>query len=191
MMSFKKNVVLGVCILFFPLAYGVPEEAPFAPENTEQMGGIDYKNRSDKVWKEKLSPNLYATCRQGKTEKSYSGIYNKFDKKGIYYCACCGGTFPVFRSDTKFESNTGWPSFWAPMHVKNIELHPVESGFFISLFSAPKVEVVCGRCGSHLGHVFNDGPKEHDGKRYCINSEALIFVPDELNSNPPFRPINK
>lgn len=191
MMHLKKRSIVMLCAWVCHGGVVAAQEAPFAPEGIEQTGVVNYKNQPDSVWKEKLKPEVYSICRQQKTEKAYSGTYDKFYQKGVYYCACCGGTFPVFRSETKYDSHTGWPSFWAPMHFKNIELRPVEQGFFSSLFGAPKTEVLCGRCGSHLGHMFNDGPKDHSGKRYCINSGALIFVSDESNPNPPFRTINR
>jgi peptide-methionine (R)-S-oxide reductase len=105
-----------------------------------------------------------------------SGKYDHFFEKGTYHCACCGGDYAVFKSDAKFDSGTGWPSFWEPFSPERVTLKEDTDGWIGWAF--PRMEVVCSRCGGHLGHVFNDGPKEHTGLRYCMNSLALIFVPE-------------
>jgi len=116
-------------------------------------------------WKQKLTPEQYRIMREGGTEPPFSGKYVHTKDKGVYKCAACG--VELFSSDTKFDSGTGWPSFTEPANRKNIELREDKSGGVV------RVEVVCKKCGSHLGHVFDDGPKDKGGKRYCINSECL------------------
>lgn len=112
-----------------------------------------------------LSDELRRVAREGETEAPFSGKYWDSQKQGIYKCAICG--IELFSSDTKFDSNTGWPSFTEPVNLKNIELVEDKS------LGMVRTEVVCKTCGAHLGHVFDDGPKSKGGKRYCINSVCL------------------
>jgi peptide-methionine (R)-S-oxide reductase len=121
---------------------------------------------SEDEWKKLLSPEQYRVLRQKGTERPWSGKYVRTKKQGTYKCAACGNV--LFSSETKFESDCGWPSFAAPATKENVDLR-----LDMSLFME-RTEVVCGRCGGHLGHVFDDGPPP-TGKRYCINSAALIF----------------
>lgn len=114
---------------------------------------------------EELSPELFKVARGKGTEAPFSGKYWASHKKGMYKCAICGSE--LFSSDTKFDSGTGWPSFTGPANLKNIELkEDLSSGM-------RRTEVLCKKCGAHLGHVFDDGPQEKGGKRYCINSVCL------------------
>ena len=118
------------------------------------------------TWKKVLSADLYSVARLGDTEAAFTGKYNEFDGKGTYYCAVCGNA--LFRSDAKFSSTCGWPSFYEPIRPKSVIYKRDES------FSMVRTEVRCGRCDAHLGHVFDDGPKP-TRKRFCMNSIALEF----------------
>jgi len=121
---------------------------------------------SEQEWKKKLDPEQYRILREKGTERAFTGKYHDNHEAGIYKCAGCGQT--LFLSDTKFDSGTGWPSFYKPAKTQAVEEHSDSS------FGMRRVEVVCSNCGGHLGHVFDDGPQP-TGLRYCINSASLQF----------------
>jgi len=127
---------------------------------------MDYKiSKSDSEWREALTPEQYAVLRQHGTERPFTGEYVHTKTDGTYQCAACGQ--PLFSSQTKFDSGSGWPSFWNVIEEGNVDLRTDNS------YGMRRVEVLCNNCGSHLGHVFEDGPRDKTGLRYCINSVAL------------------
>ena len=127
----------------------------------------DMKNKPEEFWKEKLTPEQYHIMREQGTEQPFTGKYVDNHETGMYECAACG--HPLFSSDAKFESGSGWPSFDQPVNRENVDL--IED---TSLFMK-RTEVRCKNCGAHLGHVFEDGPQETTGDRFCINSASLNF----------------
>lgn len=126
---------------------------------------VDKVVKSEAQWREELSDEQFRVCRQKGTEPAFTGIYYDTREDGIYRCACCNNA--LFRSDHKYDSGSGWPSFWEPITPDAVQTETDVS------HGMTRTEVTCGACGAHLGHVFNDGPRDKTGLRYCINSVSL------------------
>lgn len=129
--------------------------------------------RSDSEWREMLTPEQYYVTREHGTERAFTGPHWDEKAAGLYSCVCCGR--PLFRSETKFDSGTGWPSFFAPVAPEAVSEHSDRSWFM------RRTEIRCADCDAHLGHVFNDGPKP-TGLRYCMNGTAMTFEPDSAET---------
>jgi peptide-methionine (R)-S-oxide reductase len=144
-----------------------PGKIPIYSVDTNSVSLVERIVKSDAEWQKILDPITYEVARKAGTEPAFTGKYHAWHEEGLYRCACCGTD--LFLSDTKFESGTGWPSFRAPVSEHNVEL---KKDF---TFGMVRTEVLCARCGAHLGHVFDDGPPPTH-RRYCMNSASLAFV---------------
>lgn len=137
-----------------------------APVGKAETMNVDKLVKTETEWKRELTPEQYRVLREKGTERPFTGEYNNHKEPGTYSCAGCGQD--LFESDTKFESHCGWPSFWDAMDKTRVAYHEDFS------HGMHRVEVTCSRCGGHLGHIFDDGPRP-TGKRFCINSASLKF----------------
>ena len=126
--------------------------------------------KTDEEWKKQLTPEQYAITRGKGTERAFCGMFYDNHKDGVYHCVCCG--LPLFSSGAKFDSGTGWPSFFQPVAKENVKEQPDNS------YGMERTEILCVRCDCHLGHVFDDGPRP-TGLRFCVNSESLAFTPSD------------
>ncbi len=160
------STVVALLLALSSCAQTTPQTASTKPEVDAE---IEHIEKSDEEWKSQLTPMQYHVLREKGTERAFTGPYHNSKEKGIYCCAGCG--LPLFSSEHKFDSGTGWPSYYMPIDKANVgEEHDVSYGML-------RTEVVCKRCDGHLGHVFEDGPPP-TGLRYCINGHALQFVSD-------------
>ncbi len=165
MKLFLSLTALGLALAGVAIAAAPAKTLPKGPKTV-----IEKIEKPDAEWKKLLTPEQYYVLREHGTERAFTSPLNNNKHKGVYVCAACGLT--LFSSDTKFDSGTGWPSFWDPVADEKVETRPDNS------LGMRRMEVVCARCGGHLGHLFDDGPQP-TGQRYCINSCALTLDPRE------------
>jgi peptide-methionine (R)-S-oxide reductase len=168
-MKFGKLLIIGMIVVGVSFQSCAQKSSSSEKKQTETQHEFKVQ-KTEAEWKAQLGDTAYEVLRESGTERAFTGKYNDFKKDGVFTCAGCNT--PIFSSETKFESGTGWPSFYKPLNEENIlDLED-------NAFGMKRTEVVCATCGGHLGHVFTDGPQP-TGLRYCLNSVSLDFVAKE------------
>ncbi|MFP9100877.1 peptide-methionine (R)-S-oxide reductase MsrB [Flavobacterium sp. RHBU_24] len=163
-----KTIVMMLAMILTLTSCQGQEKKKDAKAKTEKAESKFEVTKTDAEWQAQLTPMQYDVLRNKDTERPGTGEYDKFFEKGTYVCAACGN--PLFTSDTKFDAHCGWPSFDQPIKGSVVYLNDSSLG-------VERTEVQCAKCGGHLGHVFNDGPRETTGQRYCTNSVSIKFIP--------------